>query len=218
MQRCALWLTLTTAISPAMSMAAEIERAPCHDEVDGRAFETQLDAAEGALAEMDVVGFNELADELAGYTLPCMVTPLDSETAARFHRVMALALYAVSEDTAGLSMDAARLAAVEIAEDDSFLPPSHPLRQRPDLSLRTRRVPEPEAGTLLFDGRDGQDRPRDTPAIVQVLDQTGRSKFTAYLGPAEALPPYRAVPRQRNTLLACAGGATALAGGTSTLR
>jgi hypothetical protein len=178
-----------------------------------------LTAAESAYADLDDVGFRDRANALAGVLLPCVVAPLPPAMAARFHRVMALHLQALGDEPAAEgAMRAAHAHDPSYAFDDTLLPPTHPLRAAyeaaPAVQL-VRKVPEPKAGNLAFDGTIGRLRPKDDPTVVQVLDPAGVALTTAYVGAGDPLPRYDAIARTRTALGVTSGaslGVSAVAG------
>lgn len=175
-----------------------------------------MERAEDGLRELDEGRFRDGVNEVAGLLLPCVSQAVSPEVSARYHRLMALHLHALGdEEGALLGLSAAYTLDPEHGYPDDLIPPSHPLREAwtslaPDPGVR--RVPEPRYGRLAFDGVIGRDRPRNVPTVAQVFDESGLATSTRYLGPREPLPSYAAVPRQRNLLIGCAGGAVALSG------
>jgi hypothetical protein len=177
-----------------------------------------LAIAESAYMDLDDAKFRDSVNELAGIMLPCLGEAVPTELAARYHRVMAIHLFTIGdEENADLSLLAAKGAEPEFAFDDEFLPPNHFLRKswaELEVSEASRMVPEPRGGSVSFDGRNGRKRPTEHPTIAQIFDESGLAQSTHYLAPRESLPPYAAIPRQRNMLISCAGGALALSGTT----
>jgi len=173
-----------------------------------------LAIAESAYMDLDDDRFRDSVNELAGLMLPCVGDAVPPELAARYHRVMAIHLFTIGDpDRADLSLMAAKGAEPEFVFDDALLPPSHDLRQSWDVvevSDARRTVPEPKLGSVSFDGQMGRKRPTEHPTIAQLFDESGLAQSTHYLSPREALPTYAAIPRTRNLLIGCAGGALAL--------
>jgi hypothetical protein len=173
-----------------------------------------LALAESAYAELDDERFRDAVNELAGLMLPCVGDALPTELAARYHRVMAIHLFTIGDrDKADLSMMAAKAAEPDYSFDDTLLPPSHDLRAEWDVlevSEAGRKVPEPKIGSVSFDGHMTRRRSTAHPTIAQLFDESGLAQSTHYLAPRESLPPYKAIPRTRNALIACSGGALAL--------
>ncbi len=175
-----------------------------------------MDRTEAALVDLDDLAFRDGINELAGLLMPCADGVVPRDVAARYHRLMALHLHALGdEDNARLAVRAARTLAPDQPWSPELVPDTHPLAEmwaasEPDEDTRT--VPEPRYGALAFDGEVGRARPRDLPTVAQVFDPSGIPVSTRYLAPREPLPPYTAIPRQRNLLLGCTGGALALSG------
>lgn len=190
--------------------------AECADPVKPAELEASMQLAEDALRDLDEAGFRDRVNEVAGILLPCVGQALSPESAARYHRLMALHLHGIGDDEgARLGLSSAYALQPDVTYADDLLAADHPLRAQwdalePDLSVR--RVPEPRYGRLGFDGTIGRERPRNRPTLAQVFDESGLTVSTQYLGPREPLPLYPAIPRQRNLLIGCAGGAAATAG------
>ncbi len=198
----------------ATAWGAEVQ---CFEPVREAELADAIAAAEQAWIDIEDALFRDRVAEIAGVLLPCVADAVTAELAARTHVVMALHLSSIGDDAnAALSMIAARAAWPELVVSEELIAPAHPLRAVLDAPLdpsATRRVPEPREGSIAFDGTHARERPREHPTIAQLFDETGLARTTTYLAPREPLPPYRALPRQRTRLVACAAGATALAGG-----
>lgn len=188
----------------------------CVEPVQPAALDKALAGAETAFSDLDDVGFRDRVNEIAGILLPCVSQALPKQAVARYHRAMALHLFTIGDEpSARAALDAAKLTDPEYAYTDALLPDTHPLRiyyaeSEPDDS--TRRVPEPRVGSIAFDGTVERRRSKSLPALVQLFDEQGLSQSTGYLGAREPLPPYRAIPRKRTTLMLSSGGALAVAG------
>ncbi len=187
----------------------------CAEPVQPATLEQALADAEQAFADLDDVGFRDKVNEIAGLLLPCVSRALPAPLVARYHRVMALHLFAIGDEAGAFAaLDAAKLADPEFAFDGTLLPENHALREHyaastPDDS--TRKVPEPRAGSIAFDGVVERRRPKSLPTLVQLFDEQGLAQSTSYLAPREPLPPYRAIPRQRTTLILSSAGSFVVA-------
>ncbi len=196
-----------------MGTALAIE---CLDPIPQEALEAEIVQAEEAYMKLDDLGFMDHVNIVTGLQLPCVREPLRKPVLGRVHRLMAIWMYTNGDDqTAMLAMEASRHAYdQEISED--LLPAEHDLRVRYDAAFEVEReyrtVPEPKVGKIAFDGVYGRDRPDGYPVLVQFFDSKGMATDTLYLGAREPLPNYAAIPRKRNRLLACSGGALGLAG------
>ncbi len=190
----------------------------CVEPVSPTELDEAMAGAENGLRELDEARFRDGVNEVAGLLLPCVTQAISPQISARYHRLMALHLHALGDDAgAQLGIAAAYTLDPNTGYPDDLIPPAHPLREAwselaPDAVVR--RVPEPKYGRLAFDGTITRDRPKNTPTVAQVFDDSGLALSTHYLGPREPLPSYAAVPRQRNMLIGCAGGAVALSGMT----
>ena len=182
-----------------------------HEEIQGK-----VAVAEAAYRDLDDTLFRDSVNEVAGILLPCAKDALPKELVARYHRLMALHLFTIGDtENAVLSAMSAKSVLPDEVWDEQMVPANHELRvswdsQEPD--AKTRRMPEPKAGSLAFDGDHTRERPRNLPTVAQVFNASGISERTYYLGPNESLPTYAAIPRQRNSLLICSGSAVLLAG------
>ena len=202
-------------------LIANAQAVECGEPVREEELAGAISMAESAFKELDDLGFRDGVNEAAGILLPCMSDAMSGELVGRYHRLMALHLFTIGDlENANRSLQAGFTSYPEYDWSDGLLPPSHDLRvawdaMAPDTSTRT--VPEPRSGSLAFDGEHSRKRPKNQPTIAQLFDESGMSVSTSYLGPREPLPHYVAIPRQRNMLLACAGGAAALSGTTYAL-
>lgn len=181
----------------------------------------QVDAglvrAEDALRNLDSEGFEQEVVTLSAELLPCLERAVPTTTAARFHRAMAIHLFALGQvEGAHEAALASKRLAPDHVWDDAILPPDHPIREQwVEAELpKVRKVPEPREGFLGFDGQDSRRRPRGVPTISQRFDASGRATWTTYLGPRAPLPTYQAVPRKRNLLIGCSVAAGALGVGS----
>jgi len=174
--------------------------------------------AERAYAALDEVGFRDRTNALTGILLPCVADPLPPDLVSRHHRLMAMQLAMVGDEPGSIAAIEASKAVHETESlPASLLPAAHPLRdayEAFEASPSTRRVPEPRSGSITFDGTNTRSRPRHHPTVVQFFDGRGVSVQTRYLAPGDPLPPYRAIPRKRNALLATSIASFVLAGGT----
>jgi hypothetical protein len=201
-------MLLLSALVPAYALE-------CADPVDLSELRAAMDGVEAAWRDLDDVGFRDRTNELSGLLLPCVSVVLPPEDAARMHRIAALHLEVVGDAEAAVAAAHAGHAVQPDLAWNDLVPPDHELRiawdaaQPPD---RFALVPEPRAGELAFDGTVGRRRPLDVPTVAQVVDASGIAIRTSYLGPGDPLPAYAAIPRMRNRLLGCTGGAVALSG------
>lgn len=184
----------------------------CRAPVSRTELDAAVDEAERAWAALDDAAFREDVDHLAALLLPCLADPLPPASAARVHLLLALQLFNAGDTgNAALSAAAARAADPALVPGPDLLPAAHPLRAvwAEDLPpTDTHRVPTPRVGSVAFDGVSTRQR-AERPTIVQLFDETGVARQTAYLGVREPLPAYAAIPRNRNRWLGCAGGLAA---------
>ncbi|TNE91658.1 MAG: hypothetical protein EP330_04805 [Deltaproteobacteria bacterium] len=198
-----IWLVLA-ALLPA-AHAIECKQPVQHEEL-----EEAFTAAEASYMDLDPEGFRDKVNEISALLLPCVEDAIGPQLAARYHRDLALQLSVVGDEPGALgALQAAKNADPEYVFDDAMLPADHPLRvayEAMEVDDSGRNVPEPKSGSIAFDGVNGRFRP-ETPVVFQRFDATGRATDTLYLGVGDSLPTYRAIPRQRNLLIGCAGGA-----------
>jgi len=189
----------------------------CPEPVAQEVLEAEIEAAEQAYMNLDDIGFMDHVNLIAGLQLPCVGESIRRPVISKVHRLMAIHLYALGNDEDAMKgMEAARHA-FDHPIDDMLLPPDHDLRVRYEATTEPAEltlVPEPRVGSLSFDGTTGRERADGLPVVVQFFDSVGMAQQTLYLGPRESLPTYSAIPRKRNRLLACTGGASLLSAST----
>ncbi|MFZ5482152.1 MAG: hypothetical protein ACOZNI_35655 [Myxococcota bacterium] len=192
--------------------------------------EGRLAAAEAAWSDLDDAAFARVMDE-AAIALPCVRERVSPALAARYHRLVGLRLFAAREDArAAGAFAAARAADPGYTFPASLVPEGNAARDlygRLPLDAGGAQVPPPKTGTLLFDGVAGDVRPAGRPSIVQVLDARDEVLATAWVGPADAMPPYDAAPMPTTRLeggrklgparVALLGGAAVSVGGAGAM-
>lgn len=184
----------------------------CEAAVPLAELEATLGEAERAWVDFDDTLFRDKINIAAGILLPCVGDALPAELAVRYHQVTALHLQSIGDEAnARLALQAAHAAAPDAELSLTLFPEGSPARDwwtewEPG---KTRRIPEPRYGSIAFDGTHTRARPAELPHIFQLFDESGLARSTSYLAPREPLPPYPAIPRQRNTLLACSAGGVA---------
>ncbi|MCB9678736.1 MAG: hypothetical protein H6737_26775 [Alphaproteobacteria bacterium] len=188
----------------------------CVKPVSPAELDEALAKAETEYVDLNEIGFRDRVNEAAGLLLPCLADPLPLETVAHHHRVMAMHLLMIGDEPGALkAVEAAKVAQPDYAFPDELLPADHPVRAHYDAyapEVATRTVPEPRSGSIAFDGANSRKRPKTHPTIAQLFDPQGLAQSTTYLGPRDPLPPYRAIPRQRNMLIVGSGASLAVSG------
>lgn len=188
----------------------------CGEPVRTEEFEKALGEAEQAFIEFNEIGFRDKVTELAGILLPCVKDALPRKTVAQHHRMMAMHLLMVGDEEGSFSaVEAAKVADPEYAFPDELLDAQHPVRMHYDTYVveeSTKKVPEPRSGSVAFDGETTRRRSKLHPTVAQLFDEQGLALSTTYLGPREPLPPYRAIPRRRNTLIMASASALVVSG------
>lgn len=213
-------------------------RAACPEPSTNESLLGTLIAAEQAYAQGDVGAFTGRIREARG-ALPCLGEQARPELVAAWHRSGALEPLVVPEpsDRPVVIASLRALLAIEpgyafpesLAPQGNILPIWLAEAREAGASERVR-VSTPPRATLLFDGREGEDRPVDTPVIVQLRwDGESGVRYTAALDPGTSLPDWRSLglippePEQdelrlsRPGTLAVAGGALALTATAGTL-
>lgn len=155
-----------------------------------------LDRAEDRFAELEVGAFHAAMDA-AAVRLPCLAEAVPPSLAARYHRLVGVALYARDdEEGARLAFAASRFVAPDADLEARLLPEGHEARTLFATATtpgERERVPGPAEGALLFDGTPSLERPLDRPTVAQVLGPDGTVRASGYLGVGDALLPYTPV-------------------------
>ena len=202
-----MWLLVVSAVA----------FADCTASVTSRDLESTLARADAQFIDFDEDGFKATVVELAGFQLPCLNEVLPAETSAHYHRVIGIHRFILGdEDGSALAFRAAKHVAPEFAFDDALFASDHPIRVAYDgyeIDSKLRKTDVPVDGTLSFDGAIGKGRPHALPTLTQMVDANGLPTWSAYVGANSPLPEFRARPRRRNALLACAGASAAVGSG-----
>lgn len=198
-----------------IALLTTVAHAACLKTASIAEIEVRLQQAETAWAALDGDAFTTALDD-AALLLPCLTEVAPPAFAARYHRMIALRTWGTGDvERASWSMQAARTLDPAYAFPDELLAPNHDLRLAyatlPVGTGPTHHPARPRGGRLWFDGL-GPDGPTDRATLVQVQARDG-SLQTRLLRPGDALPPYDAVPRSRNALLAVSGALLAGAAG-----
>jgi hypothetical protein len=164
----------------------------CPDPTTLTEWSDEIAAAEATFAARDEAAF-DAAMTRAATDLGCLDGIVEPVLAGRWHRLVALRLYA-RRDTEAARVAFAAAHAVDPfgAIPSALLPPGHEARtlsQTATTPGATVRAPRPRGGALYFDGREGLDRPADRPTVAQI-DIGSRVVATEYLAPGDPLPPY----------------------------
>lgn len=192
--------------------------APCTRPASVATLSEHLDTAERSVSDLDIDGLQREIVRISTDILPCLSEPMPSAVAGRFHRMMAIQLFSREQtEAAEDSARAARFIDPDTPFAEDALPAEHPLRVAwaTEDKRKLRKVPEPRAGLVAFDGRSGRKRPVGVPTVVQFVDESGATSLTSYLSPREPMPVYASVPRRRNALIGCSLGGAALGVGTT---
>lgn len=145
--------------------------------------------AEAAFADRDEPAFDAAMTRL-GDVLPCLDAVVSSPLAGRYHRLVALRLYARGDqEGARLAFAAARAVDPFGAIPSALLPAGHAARalaaeaSTPGATalVRTQRA------SWHFDGVATDDRPLDRPTVAQ-LERAGGIATSRYLAPGDPLP------------------------------
>ncbi len=188
MLRAPLLVGLILLLAPTSALAA------CKEAVGVDSLWRQMDAADTALKQLDAGKLGEIADGFDGL-IECLGDPVSPEVAARLHRQQGLFAMAKNERTrAEAAFAAARSIQSYYEFPENLVPADNPIREAYyALSVDdTARNPIPPVkdGTIRLDGEIVTDRAASLPTLFQRIDLTGKVVSTAYLWPADPLPPY----------------------------
>ena len=153
--------------------------------------------AELAFGATKVPEFQAAISEIESL-VPCLMEPVDPDTAALVHRMMGLGAFIErDQDQSRQAFAAARALAPDYAWPEALIPWGHPLLGMYQ-SLSTEKakfetVAAPAAGWVYMDGRPSEPRPREWPTIIQVSDADGAIQLSVYLWPSDPLPDYGSV-------------------------
>lgn len=189
--------------------AAQLHAEECANRPLAAALEAHLAVAEGALRAADAANF-ELAMEEIALVLPCLADTPTPAVAARLHRIIGIQAFVRGDaERARQAFSAARVLEPDYTFPSQLYAPENDIRQMYDsmdaTATASTRVPEPRDGSLVFDGTATRSRPRDRATVVQLVSENAQVASTTYVLPTQPLPPYRAIPRTRNTLFVTAG-------------
>ena len=153
-----------------------------------------LELAEAAQADADLVGLHASTDR-ATEQLACLQEPITRALAARFHRTLGLRLLLDREmDEARRAFAASRSIEPGYRFPETLVPQGNPVLDEyhalPVENPALQQVPVPRQGYLLFDGREGSQRPVSWPAVVQLCDEDGAVLATSWAWPGDPLPEY----------------------------
>lgn len=199
-----------------LSFAALALPPDCFAPSNADQIDAHLAAAETGLQNSDHNAFLEALQETA-LLLPCLEEPIRLEIAARYHRVDGIRLVIEGNQAAG---EAAFLSAKSLAPTYVFpvelFPAQHHIRLTfmniDATKAKTRAVPKPKTGELLFDGAQPR-RPKMRPTLLQFLDSEGSITLTMPLLGPDPLPEYpNFSSRTRNGFLLGAGMSALAAG------
>lgn len=189
----------------------------CTAAVDTNTIDARLHEAEERFAALDSESFlGEL--ERITLDLPCLDGPLRPGTAARYHQLVGLRLFALGRREDARHAFAAARELDPLLSLQNLLPPGHAaieLANEPLPEAQTTLVHPLRGGTLYFDGSATLNRPQHRATLLQ-LDSEG-SAPASWLLPGTPLPPYRhrAHPgRARRTALWTVGVLSLATGGT----
>ena len=165
----------------------------------------RFDRAQSAFQELDIDTFTFSMEEV-GLMIPCLDRRPTRAFSAELHRLQAVSLYASDKPgTASTSLRAGKALEPDYAFPKDMFPEGYALLDEwktTDLSkTETEGAPVPKKSSIAFDGTLTRQRPTDRATLFQHIDAKGLILATAYLQPADPLPAYESVPRQRNRLI-----------------
>ena len=161
---------------------------------DGTTLRAQLEQAEQAYVALDIDAFR-VAHAQAGQTLHCLGEPIDTDTAAGWHRLQGLA-GSVAGDPELVASSFARARWLDPGHDmDAVIAPGHPLREvyaSAEHGGPVELVEHPETVALRVDGLADSHRPLEHPVVLQA-EEAG-SWTTWALSPGDPSPTWAAPP------------------------
>lgn len=207
-----VWLALVTVANAATPEG-------CAEATPVSTWSEALDGVETAFGRMDAAGF-DAGMHRAALDLPCLGGPLPPVQAARWHRLVALRLYARGDEAgARLALAAARAADPYGVVPAALLPAGHEARaiELDAVGLDgVARARPPRRGDLVFDGQYGLARPTERPVVCQLVVD-GEARRSTYLAPGQPLPPYAATVFPPAVRLGLGGVGLGLAAGSVAL-
>jgi hypothetical protein len=216
-------MTVLALLAASLVSTASLAELPACSEatkVDG--FLAAARQGEEAFADMDMVGLSEARD-LALQQIPCLDEPVNTETAAAFHRMMAMAAFTQGDEPGTLAeFHAARRLQPGYTIPEDVAPEGHPmvdLYKRSVSAAEGRLDPTipPLGGWVTVDGVGGAPRPTGISTILQSFAADGTLEQTTYLLPGDPTPSFGPMPldqlrrKRRRTALGGSAGAALLA-------
>ncbi len=185
-------IALALGVSQAVS-------AGCPASVPVSALNASLALPEAAQPDADLVALHSSTDR-ALEQLPCLREPVTRATAARFHRTIGLRLVVDREmEQARRAFAAARSVEPAYRFPETLVPQGNPVLDEYNAmsvdSPSSQQVPVPSDGYLLFDGREGDERPGSWPTVVQLVGSDGAVRASAWAWPDDPLPSYQPAPK-----------------------
>lgn len=159
-----------------------------------------LDDAMQAYVDLDPDAF-AVARDAGREALECVDQPLDASLAGAYHRMEGLSGLVSRDDRRTLNSFRASVAvepAWEMPED--VAPPGHPLSMAYEAARMAApsarvSVSVPRCSVLYVDGVQTTARPRDRPAILQIVnDEDAAVLWTSYIAPPAEPPSWGSIP------------------------
>lgn len=205
-----LLLPLAGLLLPATALAAD-----CPKPTTTADLVANLDRAQDRYGDLDVDGFRTSMIE-ARLTVPCLREELSRHLAAELHRSEGLLAFLDRNPShSTIAFAAARSLEPNYRFPESVVPAGNPVLADYDAidpdSGGIERVAEPMSGRLAFDGKASVERPKAFPTVVQLIDESGAIKSTAYLWPGDPLPKY--VPKPASAVASGNGNNPDVGGG-----
>jgi hypothetical protein len=207
-----------------MIQTAAAQDADCAEATTIAGFLSAARQGEEAFADMDMVGLSD-AREQALAQIPCLDEAVNTETAAAFHRMMAMAAFTQGDEPGTLAeFHAARRLQPGYTIPEGVAPEGHPLvdlYQRSVAAAEGRLDPTipPLGGWVTVDGVGGAPRPTGISTILQSFASDGTLEQTTYLLPGDPTPSFGPMPidelrrKRRRTALGSSTAAALVASG-----
>ena len=188
----------------------------CETTVESTVIDEATTEALAALADLEEDRFASLADQLPAQ-VACAHEVLPPPTAASVHRVIGLrAALAGEDDKAEASFSAAKALDPSFVFSEDLVHPDHPIAQsyRDLAGERTSfsAMRAPRIGDFYVDGTASDKRPKETAAVVQLLDPKGAILGAGYLLPTDQIFDYQTGKKKRRGLSIALFAGSAAAG------
>ena len=193
-------MSLTILLAAALTAPTALAEVPaCTEPTTVVGFLEAASQGEQAFANMDMVGLSRARAQALEH-IPCLGEPVTTDTAAAFHRMMAMAAFSQGDEPGTLAeFHAARRLQPGYTIPEDVAPEGHPLV---DLYQRSVDAAEgsldptipPLGGWVTVDGVRGAPRPTGISTILQSFEADEAIDRTTYLLPGDSTPSFGPMP------------------------